>query len=131
VGKQPVERILRLTGADDGPRPALLQADGATLAETALDLELDSLQKIIDPRAYGQQLARALLTDDIRSALRAEVQTRVRLVIDPSLDVAHHRVRWECLLAAAQPTAAPLFVGPGTPFSRLLHPDSDAHARTP
>lgn len=131
MSKQPVERILRLTGADDGARLALLGPDGATLAETALNLDLDSLQKLIDPRAYGQELARTLLTDDVRSALRAEAQTRIRLVIDPSLDVAHHRVRWECLLAEARRAAVPLSVGPGTPFSRLLHPDADAHARSP
>ncbi len=131
MGKQSAERIIQLTRTGTGPRLALLEPDGAVLAETSASLDLESLQQIIDPRAYGQRLARALFDDNVRSALRAETQTRIRLVIDPGLDVAHHRVRWECLLAEAQHTAVPLSVGPGTPFSRLLHPESDTHARSP
>ncbi|MFQ5596111.1 MAG: CHAT domain-containing protein, partial [Anaerolineae bacterium] len=93
-------------------------------------LDVAALGDIQDPEAYGRALTQTILAGDIGQALQQAGPARVRLVVAGDVG-AFHDLRWECLLRPNGDHPLPLATGPATPFSRLLHPDTDSHARPP
>jgi len=124
------ELILQLSTRDGSLVAELVGADGKILASTPASLDEAVLEQMAGPEAYGRALADAILTGDIAQALKRAASVRVRLVVDGRRPEIHD-LRWECLLRPSNGKMIPLSTGPATPFSRLLNPDSKAHARSP
>jgi len=130
MSSQSTEMVLQLSGHDGSLAATLLDPAGHPLASAPVTLDVAALGDMQEPEAYGRALTRAILAGEVGQALQQAGPARVRLVVAGDVG-AFHDLRWECLLRPNGDHPLPLATAPATPFSRLLHPDTDSHARPP
>lgn len=128
---QPTELILHLSGLEGNLVATLLGPAGQVLASQPVTLDVAALRQMVGPEVYGRALAEAVLDGPLGQALPQAGLARLRLVTAGQAGTALHDLCWECLLCQAGGPPVPLATGPGTPFSRLLYPNSTTRARPP
>jgi tetratricopeptide (TPR) repeat protein len=128
---QLAELILHLSRMEGNLVATLLGPAGQVLASQPVTLNVAALRQMVGPEAYGRALTEAVLDGPLGQALPQARLARLRLVTAGQAGTVLHDLRWECLLRQTGGPPVPLATGPGTPFSRLLYPDSTTRARPP
>jgi tetratricopeptide (TPR) repeat protein len=108
----------------------LIGPTGDVLAVSPEAQDVSVLNQITDPGKYARTLTDISLAAEIGEILESNSPIRIRLVVQNNTAKIQN-LRWECLLKPSSGHMIPLSAGPATPFSRILHPDSKAYARSP